>query len=80
MCYYYGKKEPLKEIIIYVGFFFLILSVFVGLVFFILYISPPEDESSVIITNHTNATVVAGRMLVQLAEVGVVAATKILRG
>ena len=49
----------------------------VGLVYLIAYLNEPDDSSSV--ANHTNATV-AGRMLDQLAEVGVVAATKILRG
>ena len=52
-----------------------------GLVYLIAYLNelPVDDSSSV--SNHTNATgAVAGRMLVQLAEVGVVAATKILRG
>ena len=63
----------------YVKYYCCVLSGFiVGIVFLILYLSAPDDSSSVI-TNHTNATV-AGRTLVQLAEIGVVAATKILRG
>ena len=49
----------------------------VGLVYLIAYLNELDDSSSV--SNHTNATV-AGRMLDQLVEVGVVAATKILRG